>query len=840
MSADDYAILVGINDYPRLGEGNTPATLKGPANDVEAVRAWLTDPNGGGIADPSHIVATICPTPNPADDARPSADALEQAIIDMHTLAQRSNMRIGRRLYIFMSGHGFSPGRQRACLLAANAQENAMRNVHATGWLNWLQDSGYFREYVLWMDCCMNRLSFLPARDPPLQPVNARDPPRAGFVAFAAQRPLRAVERPFVQDGNKTHGVFTWALLKGLRGAAADANGRVTGRSLADWLRNALFAYMADEHRQDGDVAKEPEVVQEDAGLIFARGVGKPTSRVTLRFPTLANNVKARIWSGQPPVPREERVNAGAIEVELTPGLYVVDVPGHKLRQGFEVLDDSTVEVKEEGKEVVPPAENAMLDLEVETGDPNAEIFVIDSRFSLADSGAARLSAKLPFGIFKVKTRVGRGVQHRVILLDEGRPPIDPRTVASLPATVPPLGGTAATHEAHIGAARDAVEDIRKLKIQGNRSALLVMARTWTGKQARDVGSRPWEGVRVVDAAGRTIADLAESGSRVSDGDPFATYTCPIEPGTYFLRQELPPAVAPEGPPGKEVVIEQSLVASPGWALEVYILRRAGSQQQEADIRPRVSVMLRSLGGHPECSDEEYRVIEVARTALADERQVLNTDLANLLFDKIPNPMARLVGGHLLLVERERDPTRDISALDGIVRRLQSELGKQHPDVVALSLMCPDTSLRTTRPITAPPMFQRSWNILIEAAQRRSTLVPEAVWARAHALAALPPFLIWTIDESIKAEHRRDLARSILGDAAGTVEEEAISEPVAMAQAMLDPGSKARPASRNSMKFARQRAARLQVPASALASLLAEDPRAEQAAPERPFLVARA
>src|SRR5262249_6021936 len=150
------------------------------------------------------------------------------------------------------------------------------------------------------------------------------------------------------------------------------------------------------------------------------------------------------------------------------------------------------------------------------------------------------------------------------------------------------------------------------------KSALLVMARTWTARVARDVGSRPWEGVSVVDASGRTIADLAQQGSLDSSGDPFATYTCPIDPGIYYLRQQLPAAVSVQGQAVKPVVIEQSLVASPGWALEVYILRRAGSEQQEADSRPRVSVMLRSVTGDSECSDDDYIVIESARTALAD------------------------------------------------------------------------------------------------------------------------------------------------------------------------------------------------------------------------------
>ena len=834
MSADDFAILIGINEYPRLGEGNKPASLAGPANDVASVRDWLMDPAGGDIKDPARIVSIISPSPMPAGGAQPTTDELEQALIDLHTMAQNNNMRIGRRLYIFMSGHGYSPGRQRACLFSANAQENAMRSVHATGWLSWLQDSGYFREYVLWMDCCMNRMSFLPLRDPPLQPVNALDPPGAGFVAFAAQRPLRAVERPFAQDGNKTHGVFTWTLLEGLRGAAADVNGRVTGRSLADWIRNALSARMTDAHREDPDVAKEPEVVQEDAGLIFARGVGRQPYPVKLAFSSVPDGTKARIWSGQPPLAREETVTSGAINLNLAPGMYVVDVPGASLRQGFEVFDSTTIDVTESGTPVLPPPDGRMFELVVDPGDPSAEIFVIDCRLSMADSSTAQLNAKLPFGIFKIKTRIGRAIKQHVILLDSDRPPIDPGSMASPPATVAPLDGTAATHEYHVGAAHDAIDAIRRLDIASGQCALLLMARTWTGRVERNVGSRPWEGVSIVDASGRTVVDLAQDGKLDESRDPFGIFTGAIAPGTYYLRQQLPSAATQAGEAGAPVFIEQSLIASAGWSLEVYILRRAGPLQSDADMRPRVSVILRSLAGAPKSSDDEDKVIEVVRTALADERKVLNAQLEDLLFNKFDSPMARLVGGHLLLVEREREPRRDITALNGVVGRLQTELGRQHPDVAALSLMCPDTSLRTTRPITAPPMFQRSWNILMDAAQRRTKLVPAELWERAHALAALPPFLIWTTDESIKAENRRVLARAIRRESPESAREEPVPEAVAMARAMLDPGRQVRASTpRGAIKSARERAARLQVPASALDSLLAGAKPADEAMHEQ-------
>src|SRR5262249_11016842 len=160
------------------------ADLAGPENDVEAIAAWLKSDAGGAIPEENiHVIKTSTYPPPPATtaaSAHPRPDGLERELTALDGIAQKNRpagkgLRVGRRLYRFMSGHGFSPGRQRGCLFTADAQERVTYNVHATGWLNWLQDAGYFREYVLWMDCCMNRLSFLQPRDPILPPVNASE-----------------------------------------------------------------------------------------------------------------------------------------------------------------------------------------------------------------------------------------------------------------------------------------------------------------------------------------------------------------------------------------------------------------------------------------------------------------------------------------------------------------------------------------------------------------------------------------------------------------------------------------------------------------------------------------
>ena len=723
MNADDHAILIGINAYPELGEGGAAANLNGPGNDVDAIKAWLLDAHGGGFASDANIHELRSAPATVAANAHPTVDELDALLssIDDIAIANRKagkGQQVGRRLYLYMSGHGFSPGRQRACLFSANAKDRLGLNVHATGWLNWLQDSGYFREFVLWVDACMNRMSFLQPHDPPMQPVVVSNPPLANFVAFAAQRPLKAVEQPITEDAGKAHGVFTWTLLEGLRGAAADANGRVTGTSLANWLRNAQSARFTPQDRDDRDVAQEPEIVQQDAGLIFARGVSAPAYAVALSFPATAAGATARLWSGSPPaaVQSFQPAAAAPTKLALRPGLYLVDVPSVGLRQGFEVVCPLSLSVQEAGPAVVEAVPGTMFNLDIDPGDPTAEIFVIDGRFALVDSNPARLSTPLPVGLFKIKTRIGNAVNQRVILLDHNRPSLAAETAPQLLATVVPMDRTAASHEYHGQGRRDAMDAARALAVTPGRAVIMVMARIFSNQFSPVLGiTPPWQGVSIVDAGGRTVLDLENQGHHDAERDAFAYGAVAVDAGSYFLRQRLEDGQT----------IEQSVIVCPSWRTEVYVLRRVAPGASAADARPRVSVMMRALGqGLGQEMEAEDRAVEAARVALASERCILNNELEALLMLKFNNPMAGMIGGHLLLVERERNPGRDLSLLDTVVRNLLSLLGSGHPDVAALALQCADAKLRRVGGLLGPPMLQRSWALLAQGARKRPELIP--------------------------------------------------------------------------------------------------------------------
>lgn len=824
MARQDYALLIGIGSYPRLGEGGTPANLRSPRHDVEAVKAWLVDPAGGDVPE-DHV--TVIMSPDAAES--PTGDQLEAELLKFGPIAefnksQQRGFTVGRRIYLYMSGHGFVPlGVQRACLFTANANEWAGYNVHATGWLNWLQEAGFFREYVLWMDCCMERITSFQPRDPPFrQPLDV-EPPLACFTAFAAQRPLRAVEAVIAEDDNKVHGVFTWTLLEGLRGAAADRNGVVTGRSLADWVRNAQIARIGPTDLGNVEVSKEPEILREDPGLIFARGVKKRSYEVSLTFPSAAHGRAARIWGGAPPTVRKVVAISDRPEiVSLEPGLYLVDVPGAELRQGFEVVGKVDVKIESKGPEVPSPEqlEGQLFDLNLSATEAGAQIYVIDSAFALADGGPAPLTARLPFGLFKLKTKLPRAPSvQQVIMLDgtgdgAGVAPVQAVT-APEPIAVPPVLNTSTSHEYHWGARVDAIRAANLLTLAADEGALVVMARTFSGRHGteRGSGTQPWRGLTVVDATGATVLDLETEGLRESNGDPWAVAVRPLKAGGYFLRHQLD-----NGP-----VLEQSLIVHAAFRHEVHVLRRLLPGEARLAERPRVSIVIRRHGDA--VAADEDRLIETARLALADERRILNADLEERLLRNFESPMAGLIGGHLLLVERDRDPYRDISLLNGTVGRLQSMIGADHPDVAALALNCLDAKLHRVAALVGPPMFQRSWTLLTRAAQKRPKLIPPEMYERVLAMSALPPLLVWTADDAIKAGVREALASQIM-QAPRREEALAVPRDAALADAQVDveavrsmlPGAESarQKEVRAESRLQKQRLAQMNLPPSAL------------------------
>lgn len=266
MASHDWAIVVGIQCYPALGD------LGGPENDAHAFCDWLRDPTGGDVPKEQVrlIVTSLWKAPfRSVSRAKPTEERIREALEELQDIAQTNaartgQRRVGRRLYLYMAGHGFAPGDNKTALLMANATKQRVGppyHVLAEYTADWFYHAGYFDEIVLFMDCCREIYS-VPALNMPFKDEVAPDAVERvkRFYVFSTKWSRLSRELPLA-DGT-IHGVFTTALLEGLRGKACapHSGGQITTESLAEYLRTSMKAFLPPALLADPQVPKEPDI----------------------------------------------------------------------------------------------------------------------------------------------------------------------------------------------------------------------------------------------------------------------------------------------------------------------------------------------------------------------------------------------------------------------------------------------------------------------------------------------------------------------------------------------------------------------------------------------------
>jgi hypothetical protein len=161
------------------------------------------------------------------------------------------------------------------------------------------------------------------------------------------------------------------------------------------------------------------------------------------------------------------------------------------------------------------------------------------------------------------------------------------------------------------------------------------------------------------------------------------------------------------------------------------------------------------------------RVIEAARIALTQGRNLFaegrGDQLEELLLLKCENPIAGMIGAHLVLITMAETPAPKHQALlDQVVMNLRNIVGNEHPDVEAVSLKA-SPHLQTQKVFTEPPFFRRSWQLIVEASRARPDLLDLALWDRIRATVTLGPYLVWAIDEPTRHAHLGNLVDAIEG-----------------------------------------------------------------------------
>lgn len=336
MAHDDWAIVVGITDYSVVqGDARLKiAPLKSPHLDAQDFCAWLTNPSGGGLdPGPNHHIwrivwpdgATVSSEEQVEPAIRRAVRAVQQAA-DLNA-SQGKGRRVGRRLYIYMAGHGFSPREDQTALLMPDFSSDCMGPPYH--WLgeytaNWFYEAGYFDEVLLFMDCCRTIQGF-PALHMPFpvkRGVNFQRGKR--FFVLAAKRGRETWEQP--RPDGQVRGIFTTALLNGLH-----MGGQVTTWSLRDYLENTLQA-------------AAPEVgVVDDFVITQAETLAYP---VTIHLPAGAIGLDIQVQMSRRIVKQQATAAAETWLVHLEPDFYKAVIPALSLERLFEVDGEGEVHVR--------------------------------------------------------------------------------------------------------------------------------------------------------------------------------------------------------------------------------------------------------------------------------------------------------------------------------------------------------------------------------------------------------------------------------------------------------------------------------------------------------------
>jgi hypothetical protein len=318
----DYALVVGIEHYP-IG---IPKLL-GSVNDANLFAEWLVQENGGGL-DSRNIIkicSKVAPPPFPPKD-----DIVDQ-INDFFARQTAATGLLGRRIYLFFSGHGVTPpvpNAEDCAIVAANVTPMMLlRCIPGRLAAYHVKHNPLFEEIVLVMDCCrevtgtVDTTLLLPPANPTLSKFASH------WYGFAARWSATAAERqlPHPLDPKKPalwQGVFTHALLKGLT-SGIDDNGRVTSESLRQFVRKYVQDLLPPDNNQPADIQYD------DTQPLIDFGPGRFTDG-TVRLTNDAGGF--RVLDGlhlKPLTAAVTQRQPGEYGVRLPYGLYLFEAPAN-------------------------------------------------------------------------------------------------------------------------------------------------------------------------------------------------------------------------------------------------------------------------------------------------------------------------------------------------------------------------------------------------------------------------------------------------------------------------------------------------------------------------------
>lgn len=248
----DFALVIGINDYPNYGSKGRP--LRGAIGDAEEFAQWLIDEEFGGNLKPDHC-KLIRSSVDTVDPPQPQKHRIDTAV--QHIWNMSRELGGGRRFYLYFSGHGQTQTHDDVALCMANWEIN--RQAAALSFRKYLDlviRCMDFEEIVVLMDCCRTRKVGAKGQESELTCAVPKAGEMRVFIAHATEFQTAAHEaalpehEPVAADGDAAtnngaqdedeepivRGHFTRALIAALKGAAADEAGGARASQLAAYL----------------------------------------------------------------------------------------------------------------------------------------------------------------------------------------------------------------------------------------------------------------------------------------------------------------------------------------------------------------------------------------------------------------------------------------------------------------------------------------------------------------------------------------------------------------------------------------------------------------------------
>lgn len=370
--------------------------------------------------------------------------------------------------------------------------------------------------------------------------------------------------------------------------------------------------------------------------------------------------------------------------------------------------------------------ESTLFKLSVNTGDKAAEEFILDNQFQRRASSVGQKSVfELPAGLYTVKIRVGSEYQERLVDLSEDKTVNFEPLPFSSPA---PLKIDDKKDQSFIKPATSySAEMSKEANVSiGKGSQIFVFTRSLLAKDVLPPEIDLSIGLTLRTIKDEIIIDFENPGVGAFNSlKAWSTCNVELNPGTYILCLKT----------AKGINYKQVIVASPSWQTQIFMLC-CNYSRETIDIRADLvnsSIFMVPVGvgynpvvKHHNYEDPDFRLTEIVRQALSNNRNVLSKELIDQVVDeKFNNPMLGIYTLHLLVHNKGNENEARI-----IVKNLRKLLVEPHPDVEAIALKL---KMNSDYIFNIFPMLAFSWNYILEITLNKPEVVPKGSIANKNA-----------------------------------------------------------------------------------------------------------